>query len=224
MPHDIAFLHTSPVHVPTFDKLMRELAPELSVAHWVREDLLAEAQAAGSDHPPLIERVRQALVDAGAGGAAVVVCTCSTIGGLAEGADSQGAFQATRIDRAMADEAVRHGGSLLLVAALPATLQPTAALLQSSAARLGTRIEIANLVVADAWPLFQAGRHGEYIEAIVMAVVRAASSSHTVVLAQASMAPAAEWLAVRGIVALTSPRLGVENAVALYRERPAGLR
>jgi hypothetical protein len=219
MPHDIAFLHTSPVHVPTFDKLMRELAPELSVAHWVREDLLAEAQAAGTSGQPLVERVHHALADAAAGGASVVVCTCSTIGGLAEGADTPGDFHATRIDRAMADAAVRQGGSVLLVAALPATLQPAAALLQSSAARLGTRIEIENLVVADAWPLFQAGRHGEYIEAIVTAVVRAAPSSrHTVVLAQASMAPAAEWLAVRGIAALTSPRLGVEHAVALCRD------
>jgi len=217
MPHDIAFLHTSPVHVPTFDTLMRELAPDLRVAHVVREDLLADAQTEGADSPPLVARIRQAMSDAATGGASVVVCTCSTIGGSAEDADLPGGGHATRIDRAMADQAVGRGSKVLLVAALRSTVAPTAALLQSSADRLGISIEIEPLVVADAWPHFQAGRLGDYITAIVDAVAQADVAAGAVVLAQASMAPAAERLAERGIKALTSPRLGVAHAVALHR-------
>jgi len=223
MPHDIAFLHTSPVHVPTFDQLMRELAPDLRVTHVVREDLLADAQAEGADNPPLVARIRQAMGDAGASGASVVVCTCSTIGGAAEDAGVPGGAHAARIDRAMADQAVRHGGKVLLVAALQSTLAPTAALLQSSADRVGVRIEIELLVVAGAWPHFQAGRHGDYIAAITDAVAQADVEAGVVVLAQASMAPAAERLAERGITALASPRLGVAHAVALHRQRVARL-
>jgi hypothetical protein len=223
MPHDIAFLHTSPVHVPTFDKLMRELAPNLRVAHIVREDLLADAQADGADSPPLVARIRQAMGDAGASGASVVVCTCSTIGGAAEDAGVPGGAHATRIDRAMADQAVRHGGKVLLVAALQSTLAPTAALLQSSADRQGVHIEIEPLVVAGAWPHFQAGRHGDYIAAITDAVAQADAAAGVVVLAQASMAPTAERLAEHGITALASPRLGVAHAVALHRQRVARL-
>ena len=77
MAADIAFLHTSPVHVATFDALMNLLAPDLRVVHSVREDLLAEARKDGVASPALATGLHQALVDAGAGGAAVVVCTCS---------------------------------------------------------------------------------------------------------------------------------------------------
>jgi hypothetical protein len=216
MPHDIAFLHTATLHVPTFDGLMHALAPGLRVAHSVREDLLADAQQQGADSPGVIARVRGALADACSSGAAVVVCTCSTLGGLAEGADAFSAVHITRIDRAMADRAARQGPRVLLVAALPSTLAPSLALLQSSADRLGTAIEIDPLVVAQAWPHFQAGRQGDYIASIVAAVVQAAARADVVVLAQASMAPAAELLVQRGIAALASPRLGVEHAIALH--------
>ncbi|HET7796229.1 MAG TPA: Asp/Glu/hydantoin racemase [Rhizobacter sp.] len=208
---DLAFLHTAAVHVATFSALLDELAPSLRAVHLVRDDLLAEAQVLGTDDPALVTRVRAALTEADA---RVVVCTCSTLGGIAEATDTGGAFQVTRIDRAMADRAVRAGGTVLLVATVQSTLAPTAALLQSSAQRLGTSISIAPVLVAEAWPHFQAGRQAEYIERIV-AAVRCAPRRPTVVLAQASMAPAAAVLATHGIEALTSPRLGVEHAIAL---------
>lgn len=217
MPHDIAFLHTSPVHVPTFSRLMQELAPGLQVAHSVREDLLADAQQEGVDSPGLIGRVHAALADAASTGAPLVVCTCSTLGGIAESSDGEAGYRVTRIDRAMADLAARSGPRVLLVASVHSTLAPTAALLQSSARRLGVSLEIQSLVVADAWAHFQAGDHARYIDAVVAAVTEAAPAG-TVVLAQASLAPAAEQLAARGIPTLTSPRLGAEHAVALHRQ------
>ncbi|MEO8155211.1 MAG: Asp/Glu/hydantoin racemase [Rhizobacter sp.] len=218
MSHDIAFLHTSPAHVVTFGALMQTLAPDLRVSHSVREDLLADAQKEGIDSTPLIARVREALAEVAATGAAVVVCTCSTLGAIAESTDTGGAFHSSRIDRAMADEAVRHGPKVLLVAALQSTLAPTAALLQSSADRLGTSIELDSLVVEGAWSHFQAGRHGDYIDAIAAAVARAAVRADIIVLAQASMAPAADLLGQRGVIALTSPRLGVQHAIMLCRQ------
>ncbi len=216
MPHDIAFLHTSPVHVPTFNQLMQELAPALRVVHSVREDLLAEAQHEAVESPGLISRVHAALADVASSGAAVVVCTCSTLGGIAESSDGLARYRVTRIDRAMADHAARSGPCVLLVAALHSTLAPTAALLQSSAARLGVGLHIESLVVAGAWAHFQAGEQARYIEAVVDAVTEVAPTG-TVVLAQASMAPAAERLAARGISALTSPRCGAEHAVSLHQ-------
>jgi hypothetical protein len=215
--HDIAFLHTSPAHVPVFAKLMQEAAPGLRVAHVVHEALLSEAQRDGTEGASLIGRIQQAMKEAGAGGAAVVVCTCSTIGGVAEAMETGAAFTATRVDRAMADEAVRSGKPVLLAAALESTLSPTTALLKSSAKRLGKAIRIENLVVQDAWPYFLAGDHARYIKTIVNAVSRANASSSVVVLAQASMAPAAAALEKIGIDALSSPKLGVEHAVALHK-------
>ena len=215
MKHDIAFLHTSPVHVPTFEKLMREVAPNLKASHLVREDLLADALRDGIQGAALISRIEDAMRDAGASGALVVVCTCSTIGGVAEAMERGTAFKAARIDRAMADKAVSDGRPVLMVAALESTLEPTMALLQTSAKRLGTNPRIDKLVVNGAWEHFLSGEREKYIDAIVSAVSSIDASSSVVVLAQASMAPAASALEMFGITALSSPRLGVEHAVSL---------
>lgn len=58
MKHDIAFLHTSPVHVPAFESLMREVAPGLRAAHFVHADLLADEAVRGGGRV----RVAAALV------------------------------------------------------------------------------------------------------------------------------------------------------------------
>jgi hypothetical protein len=218
MKHDIAFLHTSPVHVATFEKLMQELAPALRCVHVVRETLLSEAQHDGVASESLRTHVHESMLEAGATGASVVVCTCSTIGGIAETMNSNDKFIATRVDRAMADQAIKSGQTVLVVAALASTLEPTMALLKASAQRLGSDAQIESMVVADAWAHFLAGDYSNYINDIVAAIRQACPSTHIVVLAQASMAPAADALAKLGMVALSSPKLGVEYALALHAQ------
>lgn len=213
---DIAFLHTSPVHVATFEALLREACPGLTARHVVREDLLAEAQRVGLHDPALQAGLRQAL-DAAAAQAAVVVCTCSTLGALAESNATGRGVPVMRVDRAMADTAVRRGAPVLMVAAVKSTLQPTEALLRSSAERLGLPLVSRALWVEAAWPLFEAGRHGDYLATLVDAVLAEVRAGETVLLAQASMAGAEPLLARHGLTVLSSPRLGVEHAVQLSR-------
>lgn len=210
MACDIAFLHTSPVHVATFETLLNELAPQCHAQHLVREDLLARAQREGVADAALAAEV-QAVLQEAAASARVVVCTCSTLGGLAEA--TAAAVPVTRIDRAMADEAVQRGAPVLMVAALQSTLEPTAELLRGSAGRLGVPLRLRSLWVQGAWPHFEAGRGADYLATITAEVRREAMPGETVVLAQASMAGAAESLAGTGLVVLSSPRLGVLQAV-----------
>lgn len=207
---DITFLHTSPAHVATFDALLKDVAPQLTASHLVREDLLVRAQRDGLDDAALIAGVRAALQSAAAHTRAVV-CTCSTLGGLAEA--TRASVPITRIDRAMADQAVQRGAPVLMVAAVQSTLQPTEQLLQSSAERLGVPLVLRPLWVEGAWPLFEAGQHEAYLAAIATAVRQHARPGDTVVLAQASMAGAAGLLADTGLVVLSSPRLGVMEAL-----------
>lgn len=213
MPNRIAFLHTSPVHVETFDHLARTLAPGIEVDHIVAEDLLADAQRVGANHPALVQRVRDAMAGAAANGAAIVVCTCSTIGGAAERTPAHG-FAVARIDRAMADRAVALGPRILIVAALDSTLEPTAELVRESAAALQTPVTLEPLLVPGAWAHFTRGDRAAYVDAIVAAVRAGAAGFNVVVLAQASMAPAQAHLAGLGIEVLASPVLGVQRALA----------
>ena len=217
MADAIAFLHTAQVHVPTFERLAREIAPDLEVRHLVKEELLHEARAKGADSPELSARVHDAMREAASSGATVVACTCSTIGGIAEQTATGGAFAAQRIDRAMADRAVRTGPRVLVAAALESTLEPTTALILSAAAQAGVGVKPSVLLVQGAWAHFEAGDATHYIETLADAIRAAATAADVVVLAQASMAPVAAKLVDIGIEVLASPGLGVAHAVATLR-------
>jgi Asp/Glu/hydantoin racemase len=210
----VAFLHTSPVHVETFDRLVKAAEPALRVDHIVDEALLSDARRVGVDDPPLIQRVQRAMTEAAAGGATAVVCTCSTIGSIAERTPPQPGIVFARIDRAMADRAVRLGPRILVVAALRSTLAPTAQLIAESATALQTPVQVHTSWVEEAWPHFERGDRGAYIGAVVAAVRAAPRDFDVVVLAQASMADAADALSDLGVEVLSSPRLGVQALLA----------
>jgi hypothetical protein len=178
---------------------------------------LHEARATGIDNPKLAGRVHDAMREAASGGAAVVACTCSTIGGIAERTATGGAFAAQRIDRAMAERAVRAGPRVLIAAALESTLEPTTALILSTAAQVGAGVRPSVLWIEEAWPYFEAGATARYIETLAKAIRAAVGAADAVVLAQASMAPVANELADLGIEVLASPGPGVAHAVATLR-------
>lgn len=214
----LAFLHTAAVHVDTFDRLVRAAAPGLSMAHHVADELLADAQRLGVDDAALAGRVHAAMQQAAADGAALVVCTCSTIGAPAEQTPTAGRFTAARIDRAMADRAVALGRRILVVAALDSTLAPTTDLLRSSALAARAEVVLQALRVPQAWPHFLRGDSAAYVRSVVQAVSERLEHADVdvVVLAQASMAPAADGLAHLGVPVLTSPPLGVQAIAAHF--------
>jgi hypothetical protein len=219
MSVDVAFLHTSPVHVETFERLVQEEAPGTTTRHAVAEELLRDAQATSADDPALVARVQRAMVEAAGDGAAVVVCTCSTLGAAAERMRAGERFVAMRVDRPMADRAVGSGSRLRIVAALASTLAPTQRLLLESAEALGRTVTIDSMLVTDAWRHFERGERDAYLACIAAAVRRAATDVDALILAQASMAEAGDDLANLGVPVISSPRLGVQAAIRAVRRR-----
>lgn len=216
----LSFLHSSPVHIGTFERLRDRYAPGLEIAHRVREDLLIAAQKAGGMTPALRLHTEEALYRAAsARGSEVVVCTCSTLAPVAEELSMEGVtFQ--RIDRAMADEAVQMGSKIAVVACLEPALAPALDLVRSSATRAGREVKISGHVFFDLWPLFQEGALDDYHAAIAARLKEAAYSCDAIILAQASMAGAGAHLEGHGIPVLSSPESGFKAAVAALT-RPA---
>ena len=123
----IGFLHTSPVHVPTFETLLSDKFVDGELHHKVDEALLAYAIENGCDTHVVdqVETYLKALADSGC---SEIVCTCSTLGGVAETLNLKG-VRITRIDRPMAAAAVETGHIILMAAAIRSTLAPTRQLL-----------------------------------------------------------------------------------------------
>jgi len=207
------------MHVATFEKLVHEIDSNLRVRHVVAEELLADAQKTGAKDPGVVQRIQCAMIEASDTGAAVVVCTCSTIGGAAERTPTGGDFVAARIDRAMADRAVALGPDVLILAALESTLGPTTELIHESAQALQTQVNLQHRLVPGAWAHFLRGDREAYLRMVAEAVLAAGTSTNVIVLAQASMAPAASFLGWLGVEILSSPVSGVQRAVAQLRAK-----
>ncbi|MDI1462568.1 aspartate/glutamate racemase family protein [Catellatospora sp. KI3] len=207
----LALLHTSQVHVPTFDRLRDEVAPSRTLYHIVAEHLLDEARRSGP--AAVAAQVAREVERAAELGARAVLCTCSTIGELAEQAARQAGIPVLRVDRPMAAAAVAAGARITVLAALSSTLEPTTRLIEEEAARAGRGVSVSAQVIAGAWDLFEAGDVAGYLDLVVEALA-AVTDADVIVLAQASMEPAAEQ-ARTSIPVVSSPRSGLRAAMAL---------
>lgn len=206
---EIALLHTSPVHVATFEALRDQIAPELILTQIVREDLLENARTQGITQT-LIDDVCTTIHSTHA----PVICTCTTLGEIAETAG------AIRIDRPMMQQAAQASGPILLVYALASTADTSRALLQAALDAVENPAEIRTLDLGEFWPLFEAAEHTAFAACIAGAVRAYVAQNDTrcVVLAQASMATAARNLSDLGIPVLTSPESALRAVIGTVSE------
>lgn len=221
MTRKITLLHTAASNVATFDQLLRQLAPDIPVEHILDESLLQEARTAGQITPELASRIGERILGASEE-SAVVLCTCSTIGGAAEQVRHPNAGPVQRVDRAMAERAVALGSHIVVVAALASTLAPTRELVLDAARQAGKTVTITELLCEDAWEKFEQGDQAGYWQAVADCLRQHASTGDVFVLAQASMAGAADLCADLSAPILSSPRLGLEAAIAAYRAAVGG--
>ncbi|WP_224283967.1 arylsulfatase [Streptomyces sp. LS1784] len=211
----LALLHTSSVHVPVFDALRDRDHPGLPLRHIVSEELLARARTDGPD--AVAGDIDRALASTVAAGAAAVLCTCSTIGGVAETRAAALGVPVLRVDRPMAAAAVavapaggRTTTHIAVIAALAGTVGPTVALIDEEAARSGRPVTVTATVVDGAWDRFESGDQTGYLTTIA-AAVEAVDDADVIVLAQASMADAAHRTTT-AVPVLSSPALGLRAA------------
>lgn len=217
----LVFFHTAGVLEPVFESLVRKSGVDVETEHFVDAQVLADLKARGEVDAEIAERVKNRLEEAAASGADLVVCTCSSIGGPAEAMDGKLAVPVQRIDRAMADKAVELGSDIVLAATLPSTVAPTRELIESSARNAGRTITIREVLIPDAWPRFEAGDKEGFWADIAAALRERAADADVIVLAQASMAGAADLLKDFPVPVLSSPRLGVERALRTLNPRHA---
>jgi hypothetical protein len=207
----LTLFHTTASNETLFRGLLAEMGPEIPSRHVLAADLLDRATAQGRVTAEIAadvkERMRAALDD----GSLMLLCTCSTLGTCA---DEMNDPRVLRVDRAMAQRAVAKGGRVLVAACVASTLEPTVKLLRETAPET-TQIE--TLLMADLWPHFQRGEPTAYWHGIAERLRERASAFDCIVLAQASMAGAADLLNDLPVPVLSSPRIGMEAAITAYR-------
>ena len=210
----LVFLHTAAIHVQAFDTLLRQLRPRVRARHVVREDLLVAAQGDEAD----TNRAKHEVSDAIAG-----LRGGSRLGGPVHLFDhrriSRGSRRAPRNpgDSGGSRDGGSGGGNGSEYSRRrgpgehpgnDASADPGIGI------RVGVNVRTTRLVVADTWPFFEQGDFAAYLRRIADAL-KTVDDCDVVVLAQASMAGAAELCSGLAVPVLFSPRLGLESALAV---------
>lgn len=205
----VAFIHTGAVVIPPVADLAREHLAGVTTVNYLDDKIVADL-----GDPERAASVPERLIDlaqaARASGADVVMFTCSSISHLAGPTTDAVGIPVLRIDEAMADDAVTAGDRIAVLATLPTTLTPTLALLRERAERAGRAPEFVSEVVEGAFAAVSGGDRATHDRLVGAAIERLAADADVVVLAQASMASAAEGVDVQARV-LTSLDPGIRR-------------
>jgi len=206
----IGFLHTAQQHVDTFDGLLAQHSPMTPREHLVRADLLEHIRTCG-DTPALRQDVFDAIQTL-ARAAEVIVCTCSSLGAIAENLDMS--VPVLRVDRALAEAAGQCKRVLVLVT-LESTQAPTSSLFTDTNRHANNQAVIDIQLCEGAWEAFARGDLETYAQRIADAAQKHCQKHpyDVIALAQASMAVALNQPNFPDLPALTSPPLGIQTAL-----------
>ena len=212
MKKKVVIVHTSLVSRDELNQLFAELIPEAEVSNIVDDSLLAEVSANGAVTPGIIGRMCKYFDCAQSLGADLIFNQCSSVGEAAAIAAKTVKVPVLRVDEAMAEEAVRLGSRIGVVATVGSTVAPSCNLVRRKAEAAGKAVEVVPYLVDGALKvLMEEGRekHNQLMRGVVE---QCAAECDVVVLAQGSMTVLLPDLAGISKPVLSSPRMGVEKA------------
>lgn len=213
MGETLALLHTSHVLIPTFTRLCREIIPEVAIFHMVDESLIRNTIAQRGLQKDTARRVLKLIECAREGGADAVLVTCSSIGPAVPLARQVFDFPIVRVDEAMAEEAVRLGSRIGVLATLTTTLEPTVALLHEVARMASQSIQVEPCLCDGAFEAVLRGDRETHDRIVSQALSSMLERVDVVVLAQASMAGVLESMPAGALArpVLSSPEAAVRR-------------
>lgn len=190
----LGLIHTSATLVPVFADLCAEHLADIETFNIADDSLIKEVIRTGRVTPSVSRRVASQVIAAAEAGADQILVTCSSIGEAVERAATLVDVPVLRVDRPMADEAVRIGERIGVAATLPTTLQPTADLIRRCAAEAGKPITLVDRLCEGAFDALMAGDAPRHDAMVAAALTELAAECDVVVLAQASMARVVDQL------------------------------
>ncbi len=209
----LGILHTTVVTVNLLRQLAKELMPEVQVINILDDSILPYLLHHGGEISGVEERMTAYARFAEQAGASIIVLACSSIGELAEKLQTVVSVPVLRIDAPMAEEAVRRGTRIGIVATVPTTLHPTTRLVQREAQKSGRQsVEIYPVLVENAFQKLSEGDRTAHDVMVAQAIESISHKTDVIVLAQVSMSEAVSRLPFDlQEKCLTSPKLGMER-------------
>ena len=213
----LGLIHTSATLVPVFQQLCTQYLPGVQVFNIVDDSLIKNVIRNNALLPETARRVVDYAGSAEAAGADFILYTCSSIGAAVETAARLTSVPVLRVDQPMADQAVRTGKRIGVIATLPTTLEPTSDLVKRRAAAAGKEIELQSRLCEGAFDALMRGDTETHDRMVAEALKELSSQVDVIVLAQASMARVVEGLseADKKVPILSSPAIAIQHLATI---------
>ena len=213
----LGLIHTSATLVPVFQQLCAQYLPGVQVFNIVDDSLIKNVIRNNALLPETARRVVDYAGSAEAAGADFILYTCSSIGAAVETAARLTSVPVLRVDQPMADQAVRTGKRIGVIATLPTTLEPTSDLVKRRAAAAGKEIELQSRLCEGAFDALMRGDTETHDRMVAEALKELSSQVDVIVLAQASMARVVEGLseADKKVPILSSPAIAIQHLATI---------
>ncbi|MBS4220892.1 Asp/Glu/hydantoin racemase [Bacillus sp. FJAT-49711] len=219
MSKTLAIIHTTPVTVGPLKQLANEVLSEISIMNFMDDSILPQLAQNGGNLNDVKERWIQYAQIAEQMGADIILNACSSVGELVDIAGKVVKVPIVRIDKAMAEEAIKRGTKIGVIATLSTTMNPTLNLLKATAKKREKKVDFLPDLVEEAYKLLISGDQKGHDDLLVEHMSNLSERSDIVVLAQASMARAVPLLAKKQQRKfLTSPKFGIMSVKQILEE------
>ena len=210
----IALLHTVKSVYASFQAMLEKEIKDISVTNMVDEFLVTNAREKGYFPPENRRKLYLDLLSLSAGMPDVIAVTCSSLTPFAEELRSSFDVPVLLIDDRMCRDAAAIGGNIAVLATAPTTVDPTVSRIRMEAEKLGVSPVIKSYLDTKAMDMLNLGDVQGH-DARLAALARTATDADVIVLAQASMATAANLVReATGKKVLTSPGSCIEDIKA----------
>lgn len=217
MQKKIAIIHTSLVSHTVLNEMFATMAPEIKVCNIVDDTLLAEVSACGHITPGILNRMCKYFDAAASLGVDLIFNQCSSVGEAAQIASRTVSVPMLRIDQPMAEEAVKLGKRIGVVATVGSTVEPSCNLVRNMARQAAKEVEVVPYLVDGALDILMREGQAKHNALVKDMVKKCEAECDVIVLAQGSMIVLLPELTDIQKPLLTSPKLGVTKAIAMLR-------
>lgn len=185
MIHTVSWYEKSVIE--PFAREFGEQNPDVKIVNIMDDSLLADSLVNGEPTPAVIRRFVHYAMAAEAGGADVILSSCTTMGEATRTARRFLSVPILNIDEPMAREAVALGTRLGVLATLPTSAPATRTLLNAEAARAGKHIEIETVIAERPFRHLMAGEVDQHDKLVCEEIDSLAERVDVVVLGQISL-------------------------------------
>ena len=209
MRKKLTILHTTLATTTTIPAMIRELYPdEFDIVNVLDDSLLNDIKCSGRMSASIIERFIQYACIAKNNGSEALLLACSSLGKAADIARELLDIPLYKIDEPMADQAVNSGNNILVLGTVKSTLEPTSDLIRSK--RKSQEQSITCILIPDVFELYEIDRE-QHDQRIAEVIQEHLNTYDVIVLAQASMANAIQYITQGREKIVTSLPLGLQQ-------------